>query len=259
MNKAHMIEQEKPDDLLFFSEGVRSIGEMISLHFTLPMLRNAPRGDGHAVMVIPGFTADDESTKVLRNFLSDQGYNVYGWGLGVNIGARENLLKHCYERVEVLAKEHDEKITLIGQSLGGIYAREISKLSDNVRQVICLGSPVDRRRGDGSRISALYEFINRDYIDDDDSALIKQVAAAPTVPCSMIYSQQDGIVHWQTCRQEHAGETTENIQVYGSHSGMGFNPAIYYAIADRLAQAGEGWQAFKPPFWLSGLYPSRAH
>ena len=259
MKKIQSSVQEKPNDLLFFSEGIRAMGEMMSLPFSLPLLRLAPRGDGHIVMVIPGFTTDDQSTIALRSFLSSMGYAVHGWGLGMNKGIREVLFYQCLERIEALYQQQGKKITLIGQSLGGIYARELAKLSPHIRQVICLGSPVERRRGDGSRISALYEYMNREYASDEDGAFIEQMAQAPEVPCSMVYSQLDGIVHWQTCLQQDADETTENIQVYNSHSGMGFSPAIYYLLTDRLAQKEGEWKAFDAPFWLKAIFPEPLH
>ncbi|ARN72894.1 esterase/lipase family protein [Oceanicoccus sagamiensis] len=259
MTKTQISEQEKPNDFLFYSEGIRAMGEMMSLPFSLPLLRLAPKGDGHTVMIIPGFTADDDSTLSLRRFLSDMGYDVHGWGLGVNKGAREELFRLCAERIEALYKESGQKITLIGQSLGGIYARELAKLTPYIRQVICLGSPVDRRNGDGSRISALYEYMNREYMADFDNEFLEQTATAPDVPCSMVYSQLDGIVHWSTCRQNKPSDCAENIEVYSSHSGMGFSPAIYYLLTDRLAQKEGEWKPFNSPLWLKGAFPEHLH
>jgi pimeloyl-ACP methyl ester carboxylesterase len=260
MSKIRAVAQAKPDDFLFHTEGFRSACEMAALPFALPALRNAPRGDGHSVMIIPGFTADDHSTSSLRHYLDALGYKVHGWSLGVNHGVRENLFYSALERIEALCQEDGESITLIGQSLGGIYARELAKVSDHVRQTICLGSPVDARRGNGSRLSALYDLINPRDESIDNDAITRQIAEAPPVPCSMIYSHDDGIVHWQTCMQQEPNiAASENIRVYGSHSGMGFNPAIYYVLANRLSQAEDDWRPFKAPLWLQGLFPGTVH
>lgn len=260
MPETKAVTQAKPDDFFFHSEGARSAYEMAALPFAMPALRRAPRGDGHSVMIIPGFTADDHSTRSLRNYLSGLGYKVHGWSLGVNLGLREELFYSALERIDALHERHGESITLIGQSLGGVYARELAKLSSHVRQAICLGSPVDSRRGNGSRLSALYDLINPEDESVDSDAFTVQLAEAPPVPCSMVYSHDDGIVHWQTCMQEQSGNaTSENIRVYGSHSGMGFNPAIYYILANRLSQAEGSWHPFRAPLWLQGLYPATIH
>ncbi|MDP5052705.1 MAG: alpha/beta hydrolase, partial [Congregibacter sp.] len=140
------------------------------------------------------------------------------------------------------------------------YARELSRAAEGlVRQVVCLGSPVDRRRGDGSRITPLYKIINRKYLEADNEAMVHQMASEPPVPTSMIYSREDGIVHWTTCQQDDPSHQAENIRVFGSHSGMGFNPAIYYVIADRLSQAEGEWQRFSPPLWLRAMVPDHKH
>ncbi|MDP5052704.1 MAG: hypothetical protein NWP69_02835, partial [Congregibacter sp.] len=114
--------QEKPHHLFFHSEALRSLGEMLTLPLSLPLLQRAPKGDGHTVMVIPGFTADDSSTRALRKFLISQGYDARGWDLGVNLGVREEMFERCLEHAQALHAHSGEKITLIGQSLGGIYA-----------------------------------------------------------------------------------------------------------------------------------------
>ncbi len=260
MSAIYEAQQAKPHDLFFHTEGSRSIYEMAALPFALPALKKARRGDGHTVMVIPGFTADDHSTRSLRNYLVDLGYKVHGWSLGVNLGLREDLFALAQGRIEDLYQRHGESITLIGQSLGGIYARELAKVSSHVRQVICLGSPVDSRRGDGSRLSVLYDVINPEVRDSDKHAIAEHIATEPPVPCSMVYSREDGIVHWQTCMQhESENSTSENIRVYGSHSGMGFNPAIYYLLANRLRQPKGSWRSFRAPLWLQGLYPGTLH
>ena len=101
----------------------------------------APRGDGHRVLVLPGFTAGDESTVVLRRFLARHGYAALPWGLGQNTGSVD-LQERLVDSFIRLTDEHDEKVSIIGQSLGGVYGRELARqFSEHVRQVITLGSP----------------------------------------------------------------------------------------------------------------------
>ena len=157
-----------------------------------PLLKTAPRGDGHAVIVFPGLGAGDFSTVPLRNFLSSHGYDTYGWDLGLNFGPREGVLKKSVERVRQIHKDTGRTVSLIGWSLGGIYAREFAKaLPDHVRSVITLGTPF---AGDPKATNAwrLYEFASGHKLDDPD--LLRHLKEAPPVPTTSIFSRTDGVV-----------------------------------------------------------------
>ena len=109
----------------------------------LPFLRRAPGGDGHPVLVLPGLIASDTSTQPLRAYLTDLGYEVHGWGLGRNMGLKPGLEDKMKTRLCELHKETGRQVSVIGWSLGGVYAREIaSEAPDAVRSVITLGSPL---------------------------------------------------------------------------------------------------------------------
>ena len=187
-----------------------------------PLLLRAPKGDGHPVLVLPGFGASDLSTRVLRGFLRDRGYHVHAWRLGRNLGPRPPVVEGLRLRVAELAERHDRKMSLVGWSLGGIYAREIARAAPRVvRQVITLGSPFhlhDRR--------------------------------APGVPATAIFSRADGVVAWRSCIEPDS-PTSESVEVLGSHSGLGHNPAVLWVVADRLAQPEGTWRPFEP----SGAIP----
>ena len=211
-----------------------------------PMLRMAPAGDGHAVIVFPGLAAGDLSTVLLRNFLKAQGYDTYGWDLGLNFGPREGVVRKSVERVLQIHRDTGRKVSLIGWSLGGVYAREFAKaLPDAVRAVITLGTPFT---GDPKATNAwrLYEFASGHKLDDPE--LLAHLREAPPVPTTSIFSRSDGVVAWQ-CSVEKEGPLAENIEVEASHLGMGLNPMTFYAIADRLAQPEGEWK----PFDRSGL------
>lgn len=51
----------------------------------------AERGDGHPALVVPGFTASDNSTAPLRAVLRSNGYEVFGWELGTNTGPQRRV------------------------------------------------------------------------------------------------------------------------------------------------------------------------
>ena len=74
-----------PHKLLALTEPSRAMGELASFYALRPMMGLLPRGDGHGVLVLPGFMASDHSTRPLRSLLSSLGYETAGWGLGRNV------------------------------------------------------------------------------------------------------------------------------------------------------------------------------
>ena len=128
-----------------FLEAGRAIGEMSLLPAAEVPLSMAPDGDGHSVVVCPGFLTSDRSTSLLRRFIRSKGYNVYGWNLGRNLGpgvegANIDLLA---DWVIGVYRQSRRKVSLVGWSLGGVMARELAKrMPDVVRQVVTLGSPI---------------------------------------------------------------------------------------------------------------------
>ena len=216
-----------------------------------PLLKSAPAGDGHAVIVFPGLGAGDFSTVPLRNFLSAQGYKTFGWDLGFNFGPREGVLERSLERVAEIHQESGRRVSLIGWSLGGIYAREFAKaLPDHVRSVITLGTPF---AGNPKATNAwrLYEFASGHKLDN--AAMLAQIAEAPPVPTTSIFSRSDGVVAWPLSKQK-ASKRTENIEIVASHVGMGMNPTAFYAMADRLAQREGSWEKFHRSGWRRYFY-----
>lgn len=206
-----------------------------------PILRNLPQGDGHPVLIFPGFAAGDITTAVMRAFLKQRGYTAYAWDQGLNLGPRPGVIEGCVDRVKQLRADHGCKVSLIGWSLGGIYAREIAKMiPDDVRQVITLGTPF---AGHPKATNAwrAYEFVSgQKPIDDVQIAALK---VTPPVPTTSIFSRSDGVVAWQ-CSIVDETDQAENIEVHASHVGMGLNPTALYAIADRLAQEENNWKRF---------------
>ena len=130
-----------PSRELLFLE-IRAFWEMSAFFTTYPLLRLAPRGDGHPVLVLPGLAASDTSTRPLRRYLKDQGYAAHGWKLGANHGPRPGAEAKMQERLAELHARHGKKVSLIGWSLGGVFAREMARRAPgHVRSVITLGSP----------------------------------------------------------------------------------------------------------------------
>ena len=238
---------QPPGTALFVSEPFRAGLELGMLPFSKPWLKSLRGGDGHPVLVIPGFTASDRSTSVLRNFLSSLGFLPCGWKQGVNFGVREDLFEGVGELLNQLHEEYGCRVSIVGQSLGGIYARELAKLlPDAVRQVITLGSPFNDLEGTGSRASGLYKMFNPEGQTKSEQFEQDawQISTAPPVPTTSIYSKFDGVCHWRACIQHGGHDQVENIEILGSHTGMGVNPQSMFIVADRLAQRRAEWKPF---------------
>ena len=235
-------ELHPPSAFLLMLEA-RAFWEMAAMIAATPWLRRLPKGDGHPVLVFPGMGANDFTTVPLRNFLNGLGYVTQAWGQGFNFGPRDGVLKKCAADVRALSERHGQPVSLIGWSLGGIYARELAKeLPEHARCVITLGTPFTGHPR-ATNAWRVFEFVSGQ--DAHDPKMLAQIRKPPPVPTTSIYSRSDGIVAWR-CSVNEPGPLIENIEVHASHIGMGMNPMALYAIADRLAQPARQWKPFDP-------------
>lgn len=240
-----------PSLLLALLEAPRALTEASTLIPARSLLKNLPPGDGHAVMTLPGFLASDRSTRVLRQYMREWGYDAFRWDLGRNLGltTERDLEKLLDERLQWLFDASGGKVSLVGWSLGGLLAREMARRHPElVRTVITLGSPLGNPRA--TNAWRLYEILSGIHIDDAAIRMRIERVREPLseVPMTAIYSKSDAVVSWQIARLPD-GELCENIGINTSHFGMGFNPAVLFAIADRLRQAEGRWS----PFEISGF------
>jgi pimeloyl-ACP methyl ester carboxylesterase len=234
---------------------VRAFNERAAMAAALPLLRRLSKGDGHHVIVLPGFTAGDGSTRPLRHLLRDLGYHSHGWRLGQNLGPTNEILGGLGDLLERVHRQAGAPITLIGWSLGGLYARELSRAAPHaVRQVITMGSPIQMIEDDSSGAEQIWKRLR--HLHSPTFTRDVRAAFRPhlDVPATSIYSRTDGVVNWQASLIRKTA-TTENIRVFGSHIGLGFNTSVIYSIADRLAQPAGTWRSFKAPLLLRGAYP----
>lgn len=241
-----------PSPMLLALEG-RALFEWAAFAAARPWLvRHAPRGDAHPVMVLPGLIASDRSTGPLRRFLSDCGYHVYPWEQGFNRGPVADTEQRLLDRVQQISARHDgRKVSLVGWSLGGAMARALAVgLPEHVRAVITLGSPLG---GDPKATNAWRVFEMVSGLKVDDPGLHQRLIEHPTMPFTSIFSKTDGVVHW---RLSLAPQTrwSENIVVEGSHLGLGANPAVLWAIADRLSQREGQWEPMDRNGWHSVFF-----
>src|SRR6187200_2175315 len=211
---------------------------IFELNFSLllsPLLMRAPRGDGHPVLLLPGFLASDLSMAPMRRYLRELGYDAHAWRMGRNLGGVARMRVALRDRLAEIHAAAGRKVSIVGWSLGGVYARDLAlQLPDMVRSVITLGSPFanDVRATNATR---LYEALSGETVDDNPE-IRQAIAGDLPVPATSIYSRTDGIVNWHTSLLR-SSETAENIEVHlASHIGLGVNPAALWAVADRLAQ-----------------------
>jgi pimeloyl-ACP methyl ester carboxylesterase len=230
-----------PGPLLLMLEG-RAPWEYAASLAAAPWLNRLPAGDDHPVIVFPGLAASDITTVPMRNFLRSRGYTPYPWEQGFNLGPRDGVIEACEALVRDAAERHGRAVSLLGWSLGGVYARELAKaMPECVRCVITLGSPFSGHPR-ATNAWRLFELVSGK--STHDPALIAQLRESPPVPTTSIYSRSDGVVAWQ-CSLNDDAPHTENVEVpMASHIGMGLNPLVMYVIADRLAQDPRNWQRF---------------
>ena len=185
-----------------------------------PLLTVAPKGDGHPVLVMPGLGGDDLSTTAMRGVLGQLGYAAVGWDLGVNMGPSRRTLDDVAALVDRLVARHQRRISLIGWSMGGVFALGVARrVPGDIRQVITLGSPLSRTRRPPAK-----------------------------VPVTSVYSRSDAIVPWEASVLPERHQW-ENVEVDGSHLGLGHNRRVMVVLADRLAQPDGQWRRYTPPAW----------
>jgi pimeloyl-ACP methyl ester carboxylesterase len=214
---------------------MRAIFEFNASLLMSPLLLRAPRGDGHAVLALPGFLASDLSMAPMRRYLTELGYDAHAWQMGRNLGGISRVRAALRDRLAEIHANSGRKISIIGWSLGGVYARDLAlNAPELVRYVVTLGSPFanDVRATNATR---LYEALSGETVGDDPEFL-KALSGDLQVPTTSIFSRADGVVNWKTCLVRPSA-AAENVEVYfASHVGLGVNPAVLWAVADRLAQ-----------------------
>ena len=227
-------------------EPMRAVFEYASMH--LMNTTSFPPGDGHPVVIFPGLVSDQNSTAPLKEFCRKLGYTAYDWGQGVNTGPQGDLdtwIDELAGNVRELTSAHRQRVSLIGWSLGGIYAREVAKkLQGRVRQVITLGTPFGGT-AERNGLEWIYGSFGAQQ-PESTSDLRARLSSAPDVPTTSIYSRSDGVVDWQACLHDGKQCQTEDVEVDSSHLGLGWNPEALAIIADRL---GKRKKSAPPAAW----------
>jgi pimeloyl-ACP methyl ester carboxylesterase len=231
-------ERLRPPGLGLLLAEARGILELNASLLLSPVLMSAPRGDGHPVLTLPGFLASDLSMAPMRRYLKELGYDTRAWQMGRNIGGMARIRAALLDRLGQIHAETRRKVSVVGWSLGGVYARDLAlQAPAMVRSVVTLGSPF-ANDVTATNATRLYELLSGETAESYPE-LRRAISGDLPVPATSMYSRSDGVVNWRTCCLR-PSDTAENIEIYlASHVGLGVNPAALWAVADRLAQ-GEG-------------------
>jgi len=225
---------KKPGLILLLSES-RVIMEALAGIFTLPFIGPSPRANHRIILVIPGFATDDRATFVLRHYLNRRGYRTAGWKLGINWGSDPNLRDKLATRIKQLSAQSNSKITLIGWSLGGIYARELARHhTEHINAVITLGSPFSGTPT-ANNVFHFYQRKSGGELTQEFYNAFEKRKEPPPVPTVAIHSRSDGVVAWRCSLEKKTGHT-KNIAVFSSHLGLVSNPLVLSTIGRVLQE-----------------------
>lgn len=220
---------------------------------THKLLLRAPKGNGDPVMTLPGYMGGDGSMSFLRRYLDKLGYDARPWGLGRNvqnskIKDMEGLMEFKADMIDKLGceveriyKETGRKVSLIGWSLGGLYADGLARIApEMVRQVITLGTPLGDPRGT-SIFALVYRVLERHFEEDfiDFSLWCNDIPKGEReVPTTIVFSKTDGIVSPDIALLGHH-PSIRYIKVKSSHVGFVVNPMAYWAVAKELSRVNK--------------------
>jgi pimeloyl-ACP methyl ester carboxylesterase len=237
----------RPSLTLLGTEPWRAAMEFMSFKIN-DLIQKSPvrAGDGHPVIIFPGLATDGSGVAHLRDYCESLGYQAIDWGKGYNTGPKgdlEHWLAELALHTANLLQRYDAPATLIGWSLGGIYAREMGKLlAPQVRQVITIGTPFNAE-ADHTNVGWLFRLLSGTPAAIAPE-LSERLRMPPSLPTTSIYSRSDGVVAWETCCHAENFAQVQDIEVHSSHIGMGWNQDVLQIIADRLGQHPANWRPY---------------
>jgi dienelactone hydrolase len=214
---------------------------------TAAALPEAPRGNGAPVLLLPGFLGSDRFMQPLADKMTAAGYKTYGWDLGTNTGITPDLAAALQTRLQTIAQSHPgQKVTLVGYSLGGVYARELARNNpDIVAQVITLGAPFALTDGHGKLDPILTRTFNAFNTQPDAAGDTRSPLPVPT---TSIFGTEDRIVNWRASLNQRSADS-ENIPVAAGHLSLRHNDHTTEIILHRLAEtSSESWQPLAQKF-----------
>ena len=214
---------------------VRSAVEWITMFGIYPLIPKHKASKNKPVLLMPPYLGNDVSTTFVRNYLKSVGFQTYKWDLGVNM-INSKYLPKLVERLDEIFEKHQEKVSLVGWSGGGIFAKIIAnRYPDKVEQLITIGSPVWGVKNMKTPIVRMLEFLRGKSLKERNDKFLKELEEIPKVPITCIYTKTDGLLPWKHCMEaETLRKDIKNIEVFGSHCGMGANASVLLTVANSL-------------------------
>jgi len=215
----------------------RGLLEWSSIFYIYPFIPKRKKGKGKPVLIMPPYLGNDFSTRFVRKYLTSLGFKTYKWDLGVNM-LNSKYIPNLVERLDEIYEEHQEKVSLVGWSGGGMFAKIIAnRHPDKVAQLITIGSPVWGVKNMNTPLINMLEFLRGKTLRERNEKFLKELEAIPKVPITCIYTKTDGLLPWKHCQEaETLRSDIKNIEVFGSHIGMGANASILLTVAHSLGE-----------------------
>jgi len=213
----------------------RALAEWTSMFWMFPLLPKHKTNKAKPVLLMPPYLGNDTTTRYVRKYLKSAGFKTYKWELGVNMINSKSLPK-LMEKLDEIYQRHQEKVSLVGWSGGGIFAKIIAnRHPEKVEQLITIGSPVWGLQNMKAPVIRSLEFIRGKKLRERNLKFIKELEQIPQVPITCIYTKTDGLIPWKNCMEaETYRKDIKNVEVFGSHCGMGANASILFLVASAL-------------------------
>jgi len=213
----------------------RSIAEWSSMFWLYPFIPKHKSKKEKPVLLMPPYLGNDNSTRFVRKYLKSVGFKTYKWDLGVNMINSKSLPK-LIEKLDEIYEKHQEKVSLVGWSGGGIFAKIIAnRYPEKVEKLITIGSPVWGVQNMKTPIIKTIEFVRGTKLKERNLKFIKELEVIPKVPITCIYTKTDGLIPWKNCMEaETYRNDIKNVEVFGSHCGLGANATVLLTVANAL-------------------------
>jgi len=233
----HAINQKIPKPPVFnMVMESRSIIEWTSIYAIYPFIPKRIKGDGRPVLLIPPYLGDDFSTSFVRRYLKSLGFTTYKWEMGFNM-VKSHYIPRLEEKLDDIYELHKQKVSIVGWSGGGIFAKIMANRHPNqVEQIVTIASPVWGVMEMKTPVYGILEFFRGKSLKERNQRFLDELEPIPEVPVTCIYTKTDGLVPWKHCMEaENYRDDIKNIEVFGSHSGLGANASVLLLVANALS------------------------
>ncbi len=219
----------------------RSLLEWASIYCIYPFIPKRIEGKGKPVLLIPPYLGDDYSTSFVRKYLKSLGFHTYRWDMGFNM-VKSHYIPRLEEKLDDIYQKHNEKVSIVGWSGGGIFAKIMANRHPNqVEQILTIASPIWGVMDMKTPVYGLLEFFRGKSLKERNARFLAELEPIPNVPVTCIYTKTDGLVPWKHCMEaESYRKNIKNIEVYGSHSGLGANASVLLLTANALSANLQG-------------------